>query len=94
MEKLRHVISSDAHYLTDIRDKDAFIELDDEPYSSALVRKNLIACIIIITLVFVIGLVFAELFLRPEETPQVTSQIYNEITHTYFINKSELIKFY
>ena len=57
-------------------------------------RKNLIACIIIITLVFVIGLVFAELFLRPEETPQVTSQIYNEITHTYFINKSELIKFY
>ena len=43
LENKRHVISSDAHYLTDIRDKDAFIELDDEPYSSALVRKNLIS---------------------------------------------------
>ncbi len=39
----RYIISSDAHYLTDIRDKQAFIELDDEPYSSALVRKNIIA---------------------------------------------------
>ena len=33
--------SSDAHYLWDIRDKSAYIELDDEPYSSDLVRKNL-----------------------------------------------------
>ena len=38
----RYIISSDAHYLTDIRDKEAFITLDDEPYSSALVRKRLI----------------------------------------------------
>lgn len=43
LENKRHVVSSDAHYLTDMRDKDAFIELPDEPYSSALVRKNLIA---------------------------------------------------
>ncbi len=38
----RFVVSSDAHYLTDIRDKEAFVVLNDEPYSSALVRKNLI----------------------------------------------------
>ena len=36
------VISSDAHYLWDIRDKDRYLELEDEPYSSALVRRNLI----------------------------------------------------
>jgi hypothetical protein len=36
------VVGSDAHYLWDIRDKEHFIEIDDEPYSSALVRKNLI----------------------------------------------------
>ena len=35
------VISSDAHYLQDVRDKENFFELDDEPYSSALVRKRL-----------------------------------------------------
>ena len=35
------VISSDAHYLWDIRDADASFELDDENYSSALVRKRL-----------------------------------------------------
>lgn len=38
----RFVISSDAHYLTDMRDKQAFVMLDDEPYSSALVRKRLV----------------------------------------------------
>ena len=32
---------SDAHYLWDIRDKSVWFELDDEPYSSALVRKKL-----------------------------------------------------
>ena len=32
---------SDAHYLWDIRDKHAYLELDDEPYSSDLVRANL-----------------------------------------------------
>ena len=35
------VISSDAHYLWDIRDADAYFDLDDEPYSSALVRARL-----------------------------------------------------
>jgi len=38
--KLR-LIGSDAHYLWDIRDAENFIELDDEPYSSELVRKRL-----------------------------------------------------
>lgn len=38
----RIVVSSDAHYLWDIRDADAQIEIDDEPYSSAMVRKRLI----------------------------------------------------
>ncbi len=32
---------SDAHYLWDIRDKQAYLELEDEPYSSDLVRANL-----------------------------------------------------
>ena len=35
------LVSSDAHYLWDIRDKDAYLEIEDEPYSSALVRHNL-----------------------------------------------------
>ena len=35
------VVSSDAHYLWDIRDKSAFFELDDEPYSAAKVRHEL-----------------------------------------------------
>lgn len=35
------IFSSDAHYLTDLKDKENFVELDDEPYSSALVRKKL-----------------------------------------------------
>ena len=41
---LRHkriVCSSDAHYLHQIRDAQAYFELEDEPYSSALVRHNL-----------------------------------------------------
>ncbi len=32
---------SDAHYLWDIPDKEHYIEIDDEPYSSALVRERL-----------------------------------------------------
>ena len=32
---------SDAHYLWDIRDKSLYFELDDEPYSSSLVRQRL-----------------------------------------------------
>ena len=41
LEGKRVIISSDAHYLTDMRDKENYFELDDEPYSSALVRSNL-----------------------------------------------------
>lgn len=35
------IISSDAHYLTDIRDKENYFDIDDEPYSAANVRKKL-----------------------------------------------------
>ena len=38
----RVVIGSDAHFLWDIRDKAAWLDIPDEPYSSALVRNNLI----------------------------------------------------
>lgn len=38
----RVVVGSDAHVLWDIRDKDAWLDIPDEPYSSALVRVNLI----------------------------------------------------
>jgi len=34
------VSGSDAHYLWDIREKCCFLEIDDEPYSSDLVRKR------------------------------------------------------
>lgn len=36
-----HIVSSDAHQLWNINEADNFIELNDEPYSSALVRKKL-----------------------------------------------------
>ena len=36
------VVSSDAHYLWDIRDAECKFELSDEPYSGDLVRKSLI----------------------------------------------------
>ncbi len=35
------IVGSDAHYLWDIRDKDRYFELDDEPYSGDLVRSRL-----------------------------------------------------
>lgn len=35
------LVSSDAHYLWDIRDKENFIMLEDEPYSSDFVRHSL-----------------------------------------------------
>ena len=41
LQTKRVLISSDAHYLWDIRDADDTIEIDDEPYSSDLVRKRL-----------------------------------------------------
>ena len=37
----RMLVGSDAHYLWDIRDAKNYIELDDEPYSSDLVRNRL-----------------------------------------------------
>lgn len=41
LENKTILIGSDAHYLTDMRDKEHYLELDDEPYSSAYVRKKL-----------------------------------------------------
>jgi len=35
------VVGSDAHYLWDIRDKEHYFELEDEPYSSDYIRKQL-----------------------------------------------------
>ena len=37
----RPLVSSDAHYLWDMRDKEYYLELDDEPYSGDKVRKEL-----------------------------------------------------
>lgn len=37
----RPLVSSDAHFLWDIRDKDCFLEIEDEPYSGETVRKEL-----------------------------------------------------
>ena len=39
------LVSSDAHYLTDLREENESLEIPDEPYSSALVRHNLIKII-------------------------------------------------
>lgn len=41
VKRKTHILSSDAHFLWDIRDKDAFFTLDDEPYSSKKVRHEL-----------------------------------------------------
>ena len=41
MQKMLWVSGSDAHYLWDIRDKEHYFELVDEPYSSELVRREL-----------------------------------------------------
>ena len=41
IEKNHFVIGSDAHILTDMRDKENYFLLDDEPYSSDLVRSKL-----------------------------------------------------
>ncbi|MBR4204486.1 MAG: PHP domain-containing protein [Clostridia bacterium] len=42
LEGLRKVVSSDAHVLWNLAEAEFAIELDDEPYSSALVRNRLI----------------------------------------------------
>lgn len=39
------LVSSDAHYLGDLREDNESIEIPDEPYSSSLVRNNLIRII-------------------------------------------------
>lgn len=39
--KRRLLVSSDAHNLWSIRDKSAFLEIDDDPYSSDFVRKQI-----------------------------------------------------
>ncbi len=41
-DNCRITVGSDAHFLWDIRDKDRFVELETEPYSSQLVRERLI----------------------------------------------------
>lgn len=41
VNKLKTIVGSDAHYLWDIRDGEASIELEDEPYSSDLIRQRL-----------------------------------------------------
>ncbi len=41
-QKAVHIISSDAHHLWDINEAENAVMLDDEPYSSALVRKRLL----------------------------------------------------
>ena len=41
LKNMRYVVNSDAHYLWDINEAENYIELDDEPYSSANVRKKL-----------------------------------------------------
>ena len=42
LENKRVIVSSDAHYLEDLREENDTIEIPDEPYSSDLVRRNLI----------------------------------------------------
>ena len=41
LQDKRIIISSDAHVLTSMRDKEHYFEVDDEPYSSALVRQKI-----------------------------------------------------
>ncbi len=41
LQEKRILVSSDAHYLWDIRDKEHFLELDDTPYGSDKVRHSL-----------------------------------------------------
>jgi len=41
INQMKRVVSSDAHYLWDIRDKEHYFELADDPYSSELVRSRL-----------------------------------------------------
>ncbi len=42
LEGMRQLVSSDAHYLWNISEAENFLDIPDEPYSSDLVRRNLI----------------------------------------------------
>ena len=42
LKPLRCLKNSDAHYLWDISEEGNTVALEDEPYSGALVRKNLL----------------------------------------------------
>ena len=41
LESKHIIVSSDAHYLWDVKEKREYFELDDQPYSSALVRERI-----------------------------------------------------
>ncbi len=41
LEKLKILVSSDAHYLDQLREDNDYFDIDDEPYSSSLVRQRL-----------------------------------------------------
>ena len=41
LNEMKKIVSSDAHYLWDINERENFFTLEDEPYSSDLVRKRL-----------------------------------------------------
>ncbi len=41
LQNKKVIISSDAHRLTDMRDRENYFEIDDEPYSSNFVRQQL-----------------------------------------------------
>lgn len=40
LSKKKILVGSDTHYLTDLRDENDFLMIDDEPYSSVLIRKK------------------------------------------------------
>ena len=41
LENMKILVSSDAHYLDQLREDNDYFDIDDEPYSSALVRQRL-----------------------------------------------------
>ena len=45
LSNMKQLVSSDAHYLWDISEAVNSLEIHDEPYSSDLVRRNLITLI-------------------------------------------------
>ena len=41
LQNLKIMVSSDAHYLDQLREENDYFDIDDEPYSSQLVRQRL-----------------------------------------------------